>query len=57
MYLSFLQEPMGTERRDYERVEGTYTDYYIKSKDVTVHLILLDLRYNLEHEVETLGAK
>lgn len=56
MYLNFTQEPMNSERRS-DVIEGTYWDYYVTSDDIKVHLLLLDTRYNLEPEVDTLGER
>ena len=57
MYLNFIQEPKDSKRRNDTFIEGTYWDYYVENVDNTIkaHLVLLDLRYNMEHEVEALG--
>ncbi len=54
MYLNFTQEPLLSPRRGKD-IEGTYWDYYITNDDIKVHLLLLDVRYNMEPGVETLG--
>lgn len=57
MYLNFTQEPMNSARRDENFIDGTYWDYYVTSDDIKVHLLLLDVRYNMVPEVDTLGER
>ena len=54
MYLDFLEEPQNSTRRNNTETEGVYDDYLIEtnslndsSSSLKVHVILLDLRYNL----------
>ncbi len=52
MYLDFIQEPQQSKRRN---KDGVYTDYYITNAQLKVHIILLDVRYNMIPEVDVLG--
>ncbi len=55
MFLNFLDEPMNTERRLSH--DGTYIDYYVTSEDIKIHILLLDVRFNMIHDVDVLGDK
>lgn len=56
MFLDFLQEPDDSARRS-EQIEGVYTDYYLTNANIKVHIILVDVRYNMVPEVDVLGEK
>lgn len=53
LFLDFLDEPMNSARRTTH--EGTYQDYYVTNQNIKVHIILLDVRYNMIPEIDVLG--
>ena len=54
LFLNFLDEPLYTTRRTLEH-EGVYEDYFVTTPTLTIHLILLDIRYNLVPKKDVLG--
>jgi len=53
LFLDFLDEPMNSARRITH--DGTNQDYYVTNQNIKVHIILLDVRYNMIPEVDALG--
>eukprot|EP00347_Sterkiella_histriomuscorum_P017539 403348950 len=59
MYLDFIQEPQNSSRRiDNKLYEGVYQDYQVinKEQNLKVHVILLDVRFNMEPDIDVLGV-
>lgn len=55
LFLDFLDEPINSARRITH--DGTYQDYYVINQNIKVHIILLDVRYNMIPDVDVLGDK
>jgi alkaline phosphatase D len=55
LFLDFLDEPINSARRITH--DGTYQDYYVINQNIKVHIILLDVRYNMIPDVDILGYK
>ncbi len=46
-FLDFLDEPEGTPRRT-ENTTGIYQDYLITHGNITIHIILMDVRFDYD---------
>lgn len=56
LYLDFLSEDRWSER--YTRQGGIYTNYIVSSNDLTVNLVLLDVRFDYDKATgDRLGQK
>ncbi|CDW81812.1 UNKNOWN [Stylonychia lemnae] len=49
IYLDFIQEPQDTQRR-IQNDTGIFQDYVVKYENISVHIILLDLRYDFDKQ-------
>jgi alkaline phosphatase D len=56
MFLDFIDEPLVSHRRT-NNIEGVYADYYVQNNGIKVHIILVDVRFNMIPEVDVLNDK